>query len=94
MAALNTAQKAPLIVHTATGQYVPANGQTLTFAPEGIAAVEGAVEVPDVGTCWYIAGIAPGTTTLTVSGGGSSATLEIEVSVAPLSVELGSSVPR
>lgn len=90
----DNAHKAPLIVHTAAGVFVQANSQTLEFEPEGVAAVEGAVNVEGVGTCWYIAGIAPGTTTLTVHAGLSSASVEVTVSAAPLALEFGPAVPR
>ena len=94
MAALDTATKAPLIVRTAAGVVVEANGTTLAFDPEGIVAVEGIVVVPDVGTCLYLAGIAPGSTVLTITGGGSTGTLPINVAAAPLVVGLGDAVPR
>ena len=92
--ALDTAHKAPLIVHTAAGVFVEANAQTLTFAPVGIAAVEGAASVPDVGTCWFIAGVSVGSTDLTIVGAGSSVTITLDVGAAPLVAELGEAVPR
>ncbi len=91
---LTTAVKAPLIVHTAAGVFVEANSQVLTFAPEGVAAVEGAVAVPNVGTCWYIAGLTVGSTALTIVGGGSSVTITVDVGAAPLVAVLGDAVPR
>lgn len=94
MAALTTATKAPLIVHTAAGVFVGGNSQTLTFDPEGIAAKGAGVDIPNLGTCWYIVGLAVGSTVLTVSGAGSSATLPIAVAAAPLDVMLGDPVPR
>ena len=90
----DTTHKAPLIVHTAAGTFVPANSQVVTFDPVGIAAVEGAVDVPGEGTCWAIAGLAAGTTTLTVSGVGSTGTLTVTVTAAPLALTLGPAIPR
>lgn len=95
MVNLDTAHKVAVIVRTAAGSFVPANNQTWTFAPEGIAAKEGAVDVPEAGgTCWYLSGVAAGETQLTIAGSGSSVTIPVTVTTAPLVVEFGTPVAR
>jgi hypothetical protein len=47
-----------------------------------------------VGTCWFVEGVSAGTATLTVTGAGSSATVAVNVSAAPLAVTFGAAVPK
>ena len=91
---IDTAHKVPVIVRTASGQFVPAGNQQWSLSPENIAGAEGTSTVPGVGECYYLAGVAAGTTTLTITGGGSSVTVDVTVTKAPLLVEFGQPVAR
>lgn len=91
---IDTAHKVPVIVRTASGAFVPAGNQQWSLSPENIAAADGTVTVAGAGECYYLAGVTPGTTTLTITGGGSSATVDVTVTKAPLVVDFGPPVAR
>ena len=85
MATLTTAQKAPLIVHDANGNEIDANHRTSTVNGTSI-------QIDTAGV--FVFGIAPGTSTITVSAGGSTGELEVTVVAAPLAVTLGTPEPK
>jgi hypothetical protein len=91
MAALTTSQRAPLIITTENGTVVPTGEHQLSFDPTGIVGItnEGGAE----GTNYVVANV-PGTTTLTATYQGQVGTLEITVTAAPLTVELGEPEPK
>ena len=92
MATLNTTQAAPLIVSPGgDAQYLADDITAITFDPEGVCAVEG----DDGAGHALIAGVAAGTTTVTVRALGNTGTLDVTVTAAPpLWVGLGEARPR
>jgi hypothetical protein len=91
MAALTTAEKAPLLVETSTGVPVNPGNRTYTIpegAPFHIQNVGGG-EGSD-----YVVADFPGSETVLVSFDGQSGSLEVTVSAAPLTVTLGPVEPK
>lgn len=91
MAALTNAEKAPLLVSTASGGTVQPNQRTYTLsegAPFHIQNVGGGN-----GQDYVIADTA-GTGTILVAFDGQSGSLEVTVSMAPLTVTLGPVEPK
>lgn len=91
MAALTTAEKAPLLVETSTGVTVTPGARTYTIpegAPFHIQNVGGG-EGSD-----FVVADAPGSETILVSFDGQSGSLEVTVSAAPLTVTLGTPEPK
>ena len=89
MAALNTQQKAPVIITDFIGQPVPASGLVVALDPPTGVVSWGA---PD-GVLWLTA-IAAGACTVTVTKAGSTGTLEVTVTAAPLTLTLGTPEPK
>ena len=89
MAALNTQQKAPVAITDFVGQPVPAVGIVVALDPPTGVLSWGA---PD-GVLWLTA-IAPGTCTVTVTKAGSTGSLDVTVTAAPLTLTLGTPEPK
>lgn len=93
MAALNTQQKAVVEIADFYGNVVPASGATITLDPPTGVITSALVGNFDAARFWLTA-VAPGSCTVTISKGGSSGTLAVEVEAAPLTITLGEPQPR
>jgi hypothetical protein len=87
MADPNTAQKAQLTVTDSNGADLLTN-VNLSVNPAGI------VDLQIQGDHYFAFGIAVGTATITATFLGSSGTLEVSVTEAPLTLTLGPAVPK
>lgn len=91
MATLTNAEKAPLLVETSTGTPVSPNQRTYTL-PEGAPfhiANQGGGNGID-----YVVADSAGSGTILVAFDGQSGSLEVTVTVAPLTVTLGPVEPK
>ena len=88
MATLNTQQKAPVYITDFLGQPVNPTGSLITVEPGGVASWG----LGD-GFIWLTAN-AVGECVLTVSKAGSTGTLDVSVTAAPLTLTLGVPEPK
>ena len=88
MAELTTAQLAPILVTTQYGLPVPRNSWSASFSDPTVATVNEAAEPRQ------LIAVGPGSGTLTVVSGPSSATLDVTVTTAPITVALGDPVAK
>lgn len=87
---LTTAEKAELLVTQAGASVYPA---TVVDSPTGIVAFAVVTDTAGVNH-FYVEGVAVGTTTLTATYGGSTGTLDVTVTEAPLTLTLGTPEPK
>jgi hypothetical protein len=88
MADLNTAQKAPLIITDFYGNPLSATGSTITTDTPGV------VQSGNINGTYWLTALAPGDVIVTVSKGGTSGSLPVHVTAAPLTLTLGTPEPK
>lgn len=93
MAMLNTQQKAEVAITDFYGDVVPASGATITLDPPTGVLTSALVGNFDAARYWLTA-VAPGSCTVTISKGGSTGTLVVDVEAAPLTLALGEPQPK
>lgn len=89
MAALNTQQKAAVIIKDFYGTELSSLGATTTLSPE-----EGVLSAKNVNNVITLTAVAPGDCTVTVTKAGSTGTLDVTVTAAPLTLTLGTPEPK